>query len=233
MRPKTFLLAAAVVTLLGVPAKADFITLAPTSAAILFTGPFLPVTEIFGPLGGNGRGFVLSLGDLNGRFHYEEVASIYDLSSLATVRSATITVHITAAQSDRFSSPASLTMASFNPAGAVVTMADFHAPASFVGTTGALPQQFGTDVPFTFDITPLIHSLVGSGKHFTGFQYYANSTVFGVVGDLVVDGTLATAVPEPSALVLAAFGGAICCGFGACRALPVGGKSTPQRPKAS
>ena len=107
-------------------------------------------------------------------------------------------------------------MSGYADADGVVGLDDFHKPTTSLGNTGGLPNSGPTslNIPFDFDVTSFIQSLVNNGSLFAGFRLdLENNGNVNVWGSDAPDPTqrprLAitfSAVPEPPSAWLMGLG---------------------------
>ena len=171
--------------MLGWAALAMTIWAVPTRAGSLFVGPTSEGSRLvqeYSPPGGSetlvGKVFPGSLLNLiEGRvgvlrdsaFEFP-IASISTIPQGAVVTSATFSLNIAGAQ-QVIGSPI-LGVSGYADVDGVVGLDDFHKPTTSLGNTGVLPNSGPTslNIPFDFDVTSFIQSLVNNGTPFAGFR---------------------------------------------------------------
>ena len=88
----------------------------------------------------------------------------FSLPQAAVINSASLSLHISGAQ--QVIDPPSMTVSGYGDGDGVVGLGDFVKPVTLLGSTGTLPNSGGTDslnIPFSFDATSFIQSLVSGG----------------------------------------------------------------------
>ena len=99
------------------------------------------------------------------------IASILTIPQGAVVTSATFSLNIAGAQTV-LSRPI-LDVSGYADADGVVGLDDFHKPTTSIGNTGVLPESAGPtglNIPFDFNVTSFIQSLVNDRTPFVGFR---------------------------------------------------------------
>ena len=97
------------------------------------------------------------------------IASISTIPQGAVVTSATFSLNIAGAT---VISQPTLDVSGYADADGVVGLDDFHKPTTFIGNTGVLPNSGPTslNIPFDFNATNFIQSLVNDRTPFAGFR---------------------------------------------------------------
>jgi hypothetical protein len=167
--------AAWAMTVSALPTRADSIVLTPTSEGIrtlvipgfetLTPGPIPPPNSFLT----SGIGLDV-LRDSALEFNISSIASI---PQGAVITSAIFSLHIAGSQSFNGAAPPGQDISGYADADGVVALGDFHKPTTLLGSTGGLPTDAppgSLDLPFSFDVTSFIQSLVDSRTGFVGFR---------------------------------------------------------------
>ena len=105
------------------------------------------------------------------------IASISTIPQGAVVTSATFSLNIAGAQT--VINQPTLDVSGYADADGVVGLDDFHKPTTFIGNTGVLPNSAGPtslNIPFDFNATNFIQSLVNDRTPFAGFRLDVEGT---------------------------------------------------------
>jgi hypothetical protein len=104
------------------------------------------------------------------------IAPISTIPQGAVVTSATFSLNIAGAQTV-IDQPI-LYVSGYADADGVVGLGDFHKPTTSLGNTGVLPNSGPTslNIPFDFDVTSFMQSLVNNGTLFAGFRLDVENT---------------------------------------------------------
>jgi hypothetical protein len=168
------------ITIWAVPTRADFLSVGPTSeGSRLVQGTPPPgsetlMGEVFpGSLMNSSDGRVQVFRDSAFEF---PIASISTIPQGAVVTSATFSLNIAGAQT--VISPPILDVSGYADSDGVVKLVDFQKPTTSLGNTGVLPNSGPTslNIPFDFNITSFIQSLVNDRTPFVGFRLDVEGT---------------------------------------------------------
>jgi hypothetical protein len=209
----------AVPVLAALPARADFLFANPTDQANRQTSGTPPVTTL-----STGLPSMLDVNVGNPTQISVDSDIEFDIEGPATiphgVRITSAILSLTIAGAQTVAGPASVSVNGYADGDGVVGLGDFLKPTTLLGSTGNLADGSpgSLNVPFTFDVTGFLQSLVNNKTPFVGFHLEgpaAASNAFiwdggapnpAALPSLAITFSAAAAVPEPASALLTTLG---------------------------